>query len=217
MTWSPLAPCQPSAAPARSTWHGPPCTVWRCSALTGHCAARRSPCWTGWGSGCWTWWSGGAESCSQNSAQRPWLGVPSQAVQAIRQDGTTTPGEFCEPLLFGNAIGQQAVVLFLDNLVALAGAPFQPRAIQHIDAPPGIADEPRTLQLEGRLRHAFAPHAQHVGDQLLRHHQLVALQAVQAQQQPAAQLLVQRMVAVAHGGPRQLSNERLRVAQQQRS
>jgi hypothetical protein len=41
------------------------------------------------------------------------------------------------------------------------------------------------------------------------------VQAVQAQQQPAAQLLVQRVVAVAHRRLRHLRDQRLRVAQQQ--
>ena len=41
------------------------------------------------------------------------------------------------------------------------------------------------------------------------------LQAVQAQQQPAAQLLVERMVAVAHRRLRHLRDQRLGVAQQQ--
>jgi hypothetical protein len=42
---------------------------------------------------------------------------------------------------------------------------------------------------------ALAPHAQHVGDGLLGHQQLAARQPVQAQQQPAAQRLIQRVVA----------------------
>ena len=64
-------------------------------------------------------------------------------------------------------------------------------------------------------RHAFAAHAQHVGDQLLGHHEVGGGESVHAQQQPAAQLLIERMVAVAHGGLRHLRDERLRVAQQQ--
>ena len=68
--------------------------------------------------------------------------------------------------------------------------------------------------LRGR-RHAFAPHAQHVGDQLLRHADIVALHAIQAQQQPAAQALVQRMVPVARCRLRDLRDQCLGVAQEQ--
>jgi hypothetical protein len=49
-----------------------------------------------------------------------------------------------------------------------------------------IADHPGFLQLAGRLGHALAPHAEHVGDQLLRHGDLGERQAVDAEQQPAA-------------------------------
>jgi hypothetical protein len=45
--------------------------------------------------------------------------------------------------------------------------------------------------------------------------ELVGRQAVEAEQQPAAQLLVERVVAVAHRGLRHLRDQRLRVAQQQ--
>ena len=92
---------------------------------------------------------------------------------------------------------------------------LQPRAVEHRDAAARIADQAQLLQLQRAFGDALAAHAQHVGDQFLRHHQLVAVQPVQAQQQPAAQLLVQRVVAVAHRGLRHLRDQRLRVAQQQ--
>eukprot|EP01038_Epipyxis_sp_PR26KG_P017827 gene17828-24898_t len=38
-------------------------------------------------------------SSPQNSAKRPWPGVPPQAVRLVRQGEATTPGEFCELLL----------------------------------------------------------------------------------------------------------------------
>ena len=40
-------------------------------------------------------------SGQQNEAKRFWPGAVSQAVRAVRQDTTTTPEEFCEPLLTG--------------------------------------------------------------------------------------------------------------------
>ena len=44
-----------------------------------------------------------------------------------------------------------------------------------------VADQADLLQLQRRFRYAFAADAQHVGDQLLRHHQVIAAQAIQAQ------------------------------------
>jgi hypothetical protein len=41
------------------------------------------------------------------------------------------------------------------------------------------------------------------------------MQAIEAHQQPAAQLLIDRMVPVAYGGLRHLCNKRLGVTQQQ--
>ncbi|MNI44024.1 hypothetical protein D3C73_983750 [compost metagenome] len=81
--------------------------------------------------------------------------------------------------------------------------------------PTAVTDQAGFLQMPRRLGHAFAPHAQHIGDQFLRHDDFVGPQAVQAKQQPAAQLLVQRVVPIAHGGLGHLRQERLRVAQQQ--
>src|SRR3954470_20149142 len=72
------------------------------------------------------------------------------------------------------------------HFVALADFCFQPRAIEHGDFAPAVLDDALLLQLARGLRHALAAHAEHVGDQLLRHHQLVRGPAVQAQQQPAA-------------------------------
>ena len=81
--------------------------------------------------------------------------------------------------------------------------------------PRRVTDQAGPLQLDRAFGHAFAAHAEHVGDQLLRHHQLVAVQPVQAQQQPAAQLLVERVVPVADRRLRHLRDQRLGVAQQQ--
>jgi diguanylate cyclase len=78
-----------------------------------------------------------------------------------------------------------------------------------------VMDHAQPVQLAGGLGDAFAAHAQHVRDQLLGHHQLVAGQPVQRQQQPAAQLLVDGVVAIAHGRLRHLRDQGLAVAQHQ--
>jgi hypothetical protein len=69
---------------------------------------------------------------------------------------------------------------------------------------PRVSDDSGALQLQRRLGHPFASDAEHGGDQLLRHHQFVALCTVEAQQEPSTQLLVQR---VAHGRLRHLCHQ----------
>jgi hypothetical protein len=76
-------------------------------------------------------------------------------------------------------------------------------------------DQPEFLHLLRRCRHPFAPHAQHAGNQFLRHADIVALHAIEAQQQPPAQALLQRVVPVARCGLRNLRDQRLGVAQQE--
>ena len=50
----------------------------------------------------------------------------------------------------------------------------------------GVLDLPRVLQFAGRFGDAFTAHAQHVGNELLRHGEFVRRQPIEAQQQPAA-------------------------------
>lgn len=71
----------------------------------------------------------------------------------------------------------------LDHRVALAGAPLEPLPVQHRDVTARDADQTGPLQLERAFGDAFAAHTEHVGNQFLRHHEFVALQPIQAQQQ----------------------------------
>jgi hypothetical protein len=73
---------------------------------------------------------------------------------------------------------------------------------------PSVTPSRRTPNAEGRR-----PKAEHVSDQILRHHRYVALQAIHAQQQPGAKVLVQRVVPIADRGLRQLRDEGLHVTQ----
>src|SRR5678815_6161995 len=88
---------------------------------------------------------------------------------------------------------QKAVVFLLHDRVALAAATLQRATVEDGDPASGVADDSGLLQFERAFGDAFPAHAQHVRDQLLGHHQLVALQAVQAEEEPPAELLVERM------------------------
>ncbi len=110
---------------------------------------------------------------------------------------------------------KQPVVLRLHHRVTLATALLQPSPVEHLDTAACIVNQPCPLKAERGLGDPFAANPEHVGDEFLRHDQIVAVKPVQAQQQPAAELLVQRMMPVAHGSLRHLRDKRLRVAQQQ--
>ena len=88
------------------------------------------------------------------------------------------------------------------------------RAVEHGDLAAHIPDDAETLQLASRLGHALTAHTEHVGYELLGHFQLIARQAIERQQQPTAQLLVDRVVPVTHRGLGHLRDQRLRIAQQ---
>ena len=81
--------------------------------------------------------------------------------------------------------------------------------------PAAVVDEPGGLQLPGRFGDAFAAHAEHVRHELLRHAELARRKPVETEEQPAAELLVDRVMPIADGRLRHLRDQRLRVAQQQ--
>ena len=110
---------------------------------------------------------------------------------------------------------QQAIELALDHRVALARALLEPRAVEHRDRAAAVADQPASCSLPAasvtpsrRTPSMFAISSWVIASSLRR-------QPVQAQQQPAAQLLLDRMMPVADRGLRHLRDQRLRVAQQQ--
>src|ERR1700676_4042779 len=113
-----------------------------------------------------------------------------------------------------NDVGQETIELRLYYLVALTGPRLQTRAIEHADPASLVTDQPGVLQLPGGFGDAFAAHAQHVGDQFLGHGEFVRLQAIETEQQPPAQLLVDRMMPIAYRRLRHLDDQRLGVAQQ---
>src|ERR1039457_1358979 len=92
--------------------------------------------------------------------------------------------------------GEQTILLAFDDGIALAYLCFQSGAIEYGNVAAAVMDQSRLLQLSSGLRDTLAAHAQHMSDQFLRHRQLIRGQPVEARQDPAAQLLFQRMVPV---------------------
>ena len=65
-----------------------------------------------------------------------------------------------------------------------------------------------------RLGDALSPHPEHVGDEVLRHDKIVAVEPVQAQEQPAAKLLIQGVMPIADRCLGHLREQSLRIAEQ---
>src|ERR1700687_697449 len=110
---------------------------------------------------------------------------------------------------------QQAVSFFLDHGVTLTPQLPQPWPVQHRNMSAVVMNDAELLHFPGRFGDALTTHAEHVSDQFLGHRQFVGRQAVQGQQQPTAQLLVYRVMAVADCSLGHLREQRLRVTQQQ--
>ena len=90
--------------------------------------------------------------------------------------GDTRPArERCQSCFPG-----KTVILPFDDRIALAYPCFQLTAIEYGNVAAAVMDQSRRLQPSSRLRDAFAAHAQHIGNQFLRHRQLVRGQPVQA-------------------------------------
>src|ERR1700694_3137960 len=82
--------------------------------------------------------------------------------------------------------GKQPVVLLSYHAIALAHRPLQGFAVDDRDTAAGVVDDSRRLELAGRFGDAAARDAEHVGNELLRHQELVRLQTIEAEQQPPA-------------------------------
>src|SRR5450759_1904608 len=120
---------------------------------------------------------------------------------SIRRSAQALPAS---PLRGG---GKEPVVLPSNDVVALAHRVLQGQTIDDRDTAAGIVDDTRSLQLTGRFGDTAARDAEHVGSELLRHQKLVRIQAVEAEEQPPAQLLVDAVMAVAHRGLRHLCDK----------
>jgi len=107
----------------------------------------------------------------------------------------------------------EPVRLFLDDLIALATQLLELRPVQDRDLSSRVADDPEFLQLARGFRDAFTADSEHVGNEFLGHDQAVGRQAVEGEQQPAAQLLVDRVMPIAYRGLGHLCDQGLRVAQ----
>src|ERR1700730_4722143 len=85
---------------------------------------------------------------------------------------------------------QEPAIFCVDRLVALADVPFEGSPVENGDDPSAVADPSAPLQLLRRKNDSFPAYPEHVRDQLLRHPDLTAVDPIEAQQQPPAELLL---------------------------
>jgi hypothetical protein len=68
---------------------------------------------------------------------------------------------------------QEAIGFLSHHGITLATQLFQLGAVQYRDVPTRVADYAELVQLASGFGDAFTAHAEHVGDELLRHDQLI--------------------------------------------
>jgi hypothetical protein len=55
---------------------------------------------------------------------------------------------------------------------------LQAAPVEHCDATSRVPDNFGLLKLQSTASHAFSAHSQHIGDQLLSHHEFIAVQPI---------------------------------------
>src|SRR6185312_17435112 len=92
---------------------------------------------------------------------------------------------------------KQAVVVSLDRAVTLAGSFPQTLDVEKANVAARVFDQARLLQRVGDDRNARAAHAEHLREELLRQHQIVAIGKIAHAQEPAAHARFDRVAGVA--------------------
>jgi len=115
--------------------------------------------------------------------------------------------------IYRNVLAQETVVFVHYYLVALADGGFQLFTVEHSNSAADIFDQTLFLQVPRRDRHTLAADAEHVGNEIVRHYELVRFQLIVVYEQPTAKLLFDGMQAVTDSCLSDLCHKRLRVTQ----
>jgi len=92
---------------------------------------------------------------------------------------------------------------------------FEARAVENFDVPAAVADDRGELQAVRGDGDALAPHAEQMREHLVRHFDLVGAQQDATEQEAAAQLLLDRVMAIADSRLRDLRLYRAHVPAEQ--
>lgn len=104
---------------------------------------------------------------------------------------------------------EQALEGVLTVCITAAGLLLKSGTIDHRYKPPGVTNHAHMLKVQRALCDPAAPDRQQCGDLFVRHRQIIAFGSVQAEQQPATQLLPQRMPPGANCSLRNLHQHSL--------
>src|SRR6476619_6797120 len=102
----------------------------------------------------------------------------------------------CQP---STLAAEQPVGMRLDGLVTFASGRPQPFQVEDANVPPAVPDQAGLLQRVGDDRHAGAPHAHHLGDELLGEREIIAALQIPRAQQPPRETGLDRVGRVARG------------------
>src|SRR2546429_418981 len=96
-----------------------------------------------------------------------------------------------------STLTQVAIAFGLYDSVTLAGDCLQARLVENLNAPAAVVNQPVFLKNAGGFIDPLAPHAEHVGDEILRQTKLIHPQTVAGHQEPAGEARVHLVEAVA--------------------
>jgi hypothetical protein len=117
-----------------------------------------------------------------------------------------------EPRPTASCRAKQLVILLLHHAVAFTTSRFQARAVEHLDHPAPIVNQPSLLQPPGHLRHAGASHTEHLGEEVVREQKVVAAHPIMRQQQPTGAPLRGQVQSVTHDKLPDLVEHDVRIA-----
>src|SRR6266542_1648476 len=103
---------------------------------------------------------------------------------------------------------------FCHDPVALTGGFFETAPFNNGNCAAFVVDQPCVVEGTSRHRDASAWSAHHIGDDFLSKMKSVSIHAVVGYQEPAAESLFHCVEAITDGRLRDLSNQRVRVAEQ---
>ncbi len=100
----------------------------------------------------------------------------------------------------GDTSAKQTVVFVINDFVTFADGFFQSLPVDYRDSSAHVFNQFFLCQFLSSQRNTFSAHAEHIGDKVVRHHQLVRVQTVVTKQKPTAKLFFDGVETIANGG-----------------
>ena len=98
--------------------------------------------------------------------------------------------------------------------IARAGRFLQARVVEDRDRAAAIVDQPLLLQRARGVRYSYAPHTEHVRQELVRKMKLISMSTVATHQQPAGKSRLHQVITGASSRLRELPHQHVHIATQ---